>query len=56
VNTEREGAYRDRVLDKLAELREYLDAKSLNPDGSPTDWHDHLNHIKGILRERQQQR
>lgn len=47
--TERERSYRDRILEKLVELRDYLNAQSLDPDGSPSDWYHHLNQIKCIL-------
>ena len=47
--TERESEYRDRILSKLEKLREYLKGQSLDPDGSPAEWYHHLNHIKGIL-------
>ena len=45
----REEAYRDRILGKVAELREYLNVQSLDPHGSPADWYHHLNKMKGIL-------
>lgn len=47
--TEGEKAYRDRILEKLAELREYLNAQNLDAHGSPADWYHHLNQMKGIL-------
>lgn len=49
IYTERERSYRDRILGKLADLRECLNAQSLDPDGSPAEWYHHLNQMKGIL-------
>lgn len=46
--TERERAYRDRILNKLAELRDRLNDSSLNPDGTPAEWYQHLNRSLGI--------
>lgn len=49
MHTERERAYRDRILGKLTALREYLNAQSLDSDGTPAGWYHHLNQIKGIV-------
>lgn len=47
--TEREQAYRNRILGKLDELRECLGAQNIDPDASPGEWYKYLNQVKQIL-------
>lgn len=47
--TELEQAYRNSVREKLSSLKSYLAKQSVHDEQSPGSWYHHLNQIKQIL-------